>query len=370
MEAAQSTPQVTVDAVKSMIDTAVETFNTSGILQGDEADDLQCSVAILIPERNVALMIGQQGANINELKAATGIQFSFTKKDTSAAGFRRAFLSGPLAGVAKAIAISVHLTVMQGSPSSIALVVSNRVAGKVIGKGGENLKSVREITGCNVNMEKPHETPPGFVGRTLTMTNEASTAVTSAAYHFLRLDGFQSPKQSEQPEDAFGYGPMSKAGGARFSPYGGAGNVCAIHGKRRGERNLQPNPANPSQLTCFDNDQCKGGANISDGAGSALATLGQFGAATYGGLGGLGMGGLGGNTGGMQGQMGQMGQMGLGGYGGLQGLQGGFQGMSSPVQGGGGLICSTHNKKRGATNLQPHASMPGMFVCRADDNCK
>ncbi len=33
-------------------------------------------------------------------------------------------------------------------------------------------------------------------------------------------------------------------------------------------------------------------------------------------------------------------------------------------------VCATHGKKRGARNLQPHASAQGVFVCLESDPCK
>lgn len=36
-----------------------------------------------------------------------------------------------------------------------------------------------------------------------------------------------------------------------------ASNVCAIHGKKRGPRNLQPHPTQPGLMMCMEHDACK-----------------------------------------------------------------------------------------------------------------
>lgn len=328
---------VNTEEFKSNLTTYNAMFGGAGILSGDAQDNEAVSVTLLVPEDSVSLLIGAGGANVNQIKAATGAEMSFCKKAESLNGMRKCFVSGTIATVTK----TAFLVSAFSGKTELGFVVKVAAAGAVIGRGGSQLKSVREGSGCNTNFEK--DPVASFAGRVLTMRyphegEGASQAITKAIYMAIRVPGFASPTQNDcrkgmmggyqAPMDAmggmpggmgmpmgmdpmtgdvggFGYGaaPAQDLGGAkRYNPYGGrparGDNVCAIHGKSRGAMNLQPHPNNPRIMVCMEGDMCKG---TTDNSAS---------------------------------------------------------------------ICFTHGKKRGQQNLQPHPTQPGMFVCMETDQCK
>lgn len=242
-------------------------------------------------------------------------------------------ITGTVAQVSKAMWICIQVVgesqVSKGSSVAVGIVVNTKAAGSVIGKGGANLKSIREQTGCHTNLEK---TPAPLVGgRVLQMRHaESSQAVFQALYLAMRLPGFTSqtnkedrdllnnpPTASFETEASYGYGPAptSHGGKARFSPYGGASaggarpglsEVCAIHSKKRGAKNLVPHPTESGLYTCMAGDECQGSGGQQAGTTAADAAS----------------------------------------------------------------VCATHGKQRGARNLQPHATIVGLYTCMEGDLCK
>lgn len=354
---------VSAEDFQAKIEAAAAAFIPSG---GDE-DQMEANLCLLVPESCVAMLIGKGGSNVNLIKAASGATVSFAKKENSANGLRKCFHAGTMGAVSKAVFINVVLVgetqVASGGKVSVSLLVNNNAAGSVIGKGGEHLKAIREQTGCFVNMEKQGE-GSGVGGRALQVSHQDSAAtVAQAVFSFMRLTGFASLTSAEDRSlsnvnayDAgasYGYGPASslQQNKNRYSPYGASDSVCALHGKKRGKQNLQPSATLPGQFQCFDHDACKGSVVNPNAGLEALGMAGMGYGAAMGGMGaqggmlGAGMGGIG---------MGQNAMMGMmGGYG---------MDMTG--------MCALHNKKRGPRNLQPHPTQPGMYTCMDNDMCK
>lgn len=307
------------------------TFDNAGVLTNDGQDSEETNLTVLVPEGAVPVLIGAAGANIKQIKGATGCEISFCKKDEAVNGLRKCFHKGPIAGITKAVYVLCNFV----ERNELSIVVKANAAGAVIGKAGSTLKSVREQTGCNTNFDK--EAVPAFAGRVLTMRypedGSHPAPITKAIYMTLRVPGFDSPTQNDCRQSmrapppqfdvyqqdpmgqmmgvdpSFAYGPAAGNGAKqRFNPYGappprggeGDGNTCGIHGSRRGKQNLQPHPFNSRIMVCLEHDQCKGA--------NALANAAR--------------------------------------------------------------VCFTHGKKRGEQNLQPHTTAPGVFVCHDQDQCK
>jgi transcription antitermination factor NusA-like protein len=326
---------MTAEDFKAKVSSWVSTFGASGVLLNDAEDQVATTLCVLIPESCVSVLIGSGGSNVSETKSATGCEISFCKNDESLHGLRKCFHKGTVSAIAQAVFVATSIIgESKSAGSGIGFVVKTEAAGAVIGKGGANLKSIREVTGCNTNFEKSNEMVPAFGGRRLTFRHPEpgqALLMSQAVYMAIRCPGFASPSQndvrqamSQQPFDAtpdmgmggdFGYGAAPGYGaaaapqmaqGKRFSPYGspparagGVSGVCAVHGKKRGAKNLQPHPVNPKMMICLDNDPCKG-------ADPNIAST----------------------------------------------------------------ICATHGKKRGSQNLHPHPTSAGLFVCLEHDQCK
>lgn len=337
------------DEFKEKLANYLAAFSASSILVNDEEDSVAQNVCVLVPEGCVSLLIGKGGVNVSEIKAATGVDISFCKKEDSVHGLRKCFHSGTVGDVTKALYVLANFLNEISPGGGMGIVIKSAAAGAVIGKGGANLKSIRECTGCNISMEKSEEAIPAFGGRCLSLRHPdgAPHMLTRAAYLAIRSKGFASPTASENragfsapmedisydTNSAYGYGPAAGMRDAkRFSPYGRP-DVCAVHGKKRGKQFLRPSPTMPGQFTCLDEDPCKGVTNAPMGMGGMQ--MGNVPMA-------MGMGGMG---------------MGMGG-----GM--GMYGMDT------GSVCALHGKKRGPNNLQPHPSNPNLLICFDHDMCK
>jgi len=292
-----------------------EAFDHSDILLRDAEDTAEVNLCLLIPEQCVAWLIGKAGVNINEIKGITGASISFAKKETSVRGLRRCVVYGSVASVARAVLVICSLLQQHQGSCSIGVVVNKNAAGAVIGKGGGNLKLLREQTGCRLGMEKQEESLPALGGRCLTLSHpESALAVTQAVYNIIRLKGFASPSareilSAEGPgSDYMMYGmPVDLMYGLNRPrlPFMRDPNICIIHGKRRGKANLVMSPV-PGAWECKPGDRCKGsGGAVLDGPWANAR-----------------------------------------------------------------MICHTHGKVRGKRNLTRHPTLPGVFVCLEDDPCK
>jgi len=345
-------------------------LDSSSMLLGDELDEQETNLTTLVPEECVSILIGKAGSNINTLKSATGASISFAKKENSIQGLRKCFHTGTIAQIARAVFVEVtFIAEAAGGPAAVSIVVNHNAAGAVIGKGGENLKGIREHTGCHVSMEKAQEATPAMGGRCLSLRHtDSADQVSNAIYRTLRVPSFASPTQAESrslssaaadpmaydPNASYGYGPAgSQHESKRYSPYGAvSSDVCALHGKKRGKQNLQPHPQVPGQFICLENDQCKGAANPMM-APSPYGAFGQQQPA-------MGM------MGGMGPEYGQRPPMSMGAMGAMNALNmmGGMYGIDPSSH------CALHGKKRGPRNLQPHPTQPGLFICITGDECK
>lgn len=331
---------------------------------------------------SVPMLIGRGGTCINGIKAACGCNMSFTKKNESCDGQRKLYVTGTISGVAQCIFVCATFMQQNESPGgpSMGLVVADGCAGLVIGKGGANLKSLREDTNCSVHLAKREECHPGLGGRRLTVSSaDSAFAVATACYRVLRLPGFTSADRHQQPTHAQASGGMGQMGGMG-AMFGSDPNICSIHGKKRGQNNLQPHPTMPGQNICRPDDECKGSFAASPYAG-LMASMGM-GAQGMGALAGMpGMPGM--EVEGMQ-QYGQpaggmdpymlagltqdYAQPAAAGYGPVAGSRGGARFNpygAAPVDAN---VCATHGKRRGPRNLAPNAL--GQMVCLPNDQCK
>jgi len=320
-------------------------FDTSGMMLGDETDTTEMNLCVLTPDASVAMLIGKMGSNVNEIKAVSGANISFAKKETSAQGSRKCFHVGTVASIAKALYIETALIadLQAGSSCSVAVVVNNNAAGAVIGKGGANLKDVREQTGCHVVMEKMAESNPIIGGRVLTARHQTSVhSATQAVYIAMRCPGFASPSVSDDRQNMSGmaaggfdmsgfYGQQGMQGGAVR-----AADVCCMHGKRRGKQNLQMHPTMPGSYMCRSDDPCKGAGGVDATSMASMEMCGLVGQPFGQQMTGAPM---------------------------AAGLGGGVYNDSANM-------CAVHGKRRGARNLQPHSSAPGLFQCLETDQCK
>jgi len=186
---------------------------------------------------------------------------------------------------------------------------------------------------------------------------DSPTSATLAIYGIIRTKGFASPTDkptlpqgglqggldvSSQLMAAYASLPQSSRpsmSNLSFSPFGLPDpNVCCVHNKKRGPRNLQPSKTVPGMSECRPEDPCKGASNPAPpqyNSGMFADTSAD-----------------------------------------LMNLYGAMPAAArtpvrfNPYARADPTICVVHNKKRGARNLQDSKTVPGAFECLPEDQCK
>ncbi|XP_045879065.1 tudor and KH domain-containing protein isoform X2 [Meles meles] len=107
-----------------------------------------------VPQEAVKLIIGRQGANIKQLRKQTGARIDV---DTEDVGDERVLLiSGFPVQVCKAKA-AIHQILTENTPVSEQLSVPQRSVGRIIGRGGETIRSICKASGAKITCDKESE---------------------------------------------------------------------------------------------------------------------------------------------------------------------------------------------------------------------
>uniref|UniRef100_A0A8C8YJ01 Tudor and KH domain containing n=1 Tax=Prolemur simus TaxID=1328070 RepID=A0A8C8YJ01_PROSS len=115
-------------------------------------DDIE--IEMRIPQEAVKLIIGRQGANIKQLRKQTGARIDV---DTEDVGDERVLLiSGFPVQVCKAKA-AIHQILTENTPVSEQLSVPQRSVGRIIGRGGETIRSICKASGAKITCDKESE---------------------------------------------------------------------------------------------------------------------------------------------------------------------------------------------------------------------
>lgn len=128
------------------------------------------SIGAMVSAEHIAKVIGKGGAGLRQIRETTGVKIQVQQNDGSGAP-RRVDLSGGSAQVAAAF----QMLAAKAFPDSDAhIYIPAAAAGQVVGRGGENLRRVREL--CNVRLSlvrEPEANPAtGQQERLLTMSGE------------------------------------------------------------------------------------------------------------------------------------------------------------------------------------------------------
>ena len=67
-----------------------------------------------------------------------------------------------------------------GGDTEESISVPNAVIGYVIGRGGESIKNIQSVTGCNVQIQREQDMPPGSNVRTVTFKSPEPSTVAMA----------------------------------------------------------------------------------------------------------------------------------------------------------------------------------------------
>ena len=105
----------------------------------------------------IGMVIGKGGENIRKIQAETGckVQFDTTKLD--AQGNKICQFTGTQEEISKAIAMVKELIDNIGGGAGqeeVRLIVPAARTGSVIGRGGENIRQLKQQSGCNIELDK------------------------------------------------------------------------------------------------------------------------------------------------------------------------------------------------------------------------
>lgn len=133
-------------------------------------------VQIMVPDRTVGLIIGRGGETIRDLQERSGCHVNIVGEQKSINGLRPVNLIGPHAATAQAKEMIMEIVESDarnggGSASGSvpphgrpqrddrekiqdAIFVPNEAVGMIIGKGGETIREMQNVTGCKINVSQ------------------------------------------------------------------------------------------------------------------------------------------------------------------------------------------------------------------------
>ncbi|XP_040596612.1 tudor and KH domain-containing protein-like [Mesocricetus auratus] len=111
-------------------------------------DDIE--VEMRVPQEAVRLIMGRQGANIKQLRKQTGARIDFDSDDEG--DERVLLLSGLPVEVCKAKA-AIYQILKENTRVSEELSVPQRSVGRIIGRGGETIRSICKASGAKITCQ-------------------------------------------------------------------------------------------------------------------------------------------------------------------------------------------------------------------------
>eukprot|EP00928_Gymnodinium_smaydae_P063819 TRINITY_DN472_c0_g1_i1.p1 TRINITY_DN472_c0_g1~~TRINITY_DN472_c0_g1_i1.p1 ORF type:complete len:418 (-),score=87.25 TRINITY_DN472_c0_g1_i1:98-1351(-) len=184
-------------------------------------------IGILVPTDRIGRVIGRGGMGLRRMREEAGVKVVVdSSEDPYSASSRRVNLTGSVAAISGAFAILSEAAFKnngdnldvgspsEGDSSSPVVIVPASSIGRVIGKGGDNLKRIREQTGVHISPEREDATRPGgkVPERLITLTGPVERL--PAALQCVLTAAAETAKREQ---------------GAAFEAAGGAG-VAALSG--------------------------------------------------------------------------------------------------------------------------------------------
>lgn len=199
-----------------------------------------CALKLLLTNEQVGSIIGKRGAVITEMQEATRCRIKISPAYSYFPGTseRPALLTGTTAAVAAAldaILVRLHADELERSADGVVtrmavkLLIPETAAGLVIGKGGENVRSITEQSGALIKLSHKGDVAAGVNERIVVIVGGGTQAVHGAVLVFrqLREDPSRSsysnlsthyPVAGGMPQSP-GLSPRGNGGG---SPHGAA----------------------------------------------------------------------------------------------------------------------------------------------------
>lgn len=132
------------------------------------------SIGVMVPAENIAKVIGKGGAGLKQIRETTGCKLQVQpNSDPASTGPRRIDVSGGPGQIAAGFQI-IAAKAFPDEGNMPAMYVPADYAGQIVGKGGENLKKVRELTHVRVQLERENvpNAATGMQERLLTMQGQ------------------------------------------------------------------------------------------------------------------------------------------------------------------------------------------------------
>jgi len=200
------------------------------------------SLGILVPSAEAGKLIGKQGSGLKQVRDMSQCKVNLSQ-EVDSQGNRRCDINGPtVEHIASAIHASGTRLFDQARPNekvSLLVAFPNEYVGRVIGKGGQNLKDIVNQTGVELQLGKEALTDQGDRAGQLTgIPNQLGAAIRIAlnAVSTLQpapMSDYGRPMQSMQPMNnwrpqhggnpAAPRGPMGPSGHAQ--PHGPIGHA-------------------------------------------------------------------------------------------------------------------------------------------------
>lgn len=117
---------------------------------GDGAE----ATKLLVPGDSAGAIIGKSGSGLKSIREACGVKVDMKQQVPQWPGTRLVVLQGPME--ARQAAVSMVLEIVSASHESceLRMLVPSSKAGRIVGRGGQNLKMMREQGGLNVKVER------------------------------------------------------------------------------------------------------------------------------------------------------------------------------------------------------------------------
>jgi len=111
------------------------------------------SIGVMIPSDRIARVIGKAGAGLKQLREMSACKVQ-VQQSSDTESLRRVDLSGGIDGLATAFQLTLRKAFPEDTSVSPTVLIPADKAGLVVGKGGDNLKRVREACGVRISLER------------------------------------------------------------------------------------------------------------------------------------------------------------------------------------------------------------------------
>ncbi|PIK56393.1 putative tudor and KH domain-containing protein [Apostichopus japonicus] len=116
----------------------------------------QTSLEIKVPREKVGAVIGREGCVINKIREATGARLKFMDHDKNEDGPRLLVITGKPSSALEAEQM-VHKIVSSPVPLSVEFMVPVQAVGRILGKGGANVRSIIRASGAKIRIPREEE---------------------------------------------------------------------------------------------------------------------------------------------------------------------------------------------------------------------